>query len=371
MMQFDRQRTHLTEFLRRGYAGQMTYLEGPVIDGAFVRGDVRTVFAATKSIISVALPYSSPAPVRLKAGSTGKLFLPLVASQPYVASYARGEDYHVLVKDLLHRLADELADLSGQTINARACVDSAPLFERDLAVSAGIAFIGKNTLAIAPGLGSHFVLGELLVDLELVPSEMQVNDGCGSCRACLDICPTSAFVGEGLMDATRCISYLTIEHKGPIPRQFRAKIGLHVFGCDLCQAACPFNHGKSTLMADPRLSSDRFTGLDPAELLHIGSAAFKRLVVGTALRRVNREQLTRNVAVAIGNAGNSKHVDALKRAILAHPYPLVRDHSAWALVRLSEHFDLVPAQAAITQILSEDEAGARLLRAEIEVSSSD
>lgn len=368
MMQFEQQTARLSEFLRRGYAGEMHYLAEPLVDGVLARGNVKSVFAATKSIVSVALPYAAPAPVRLKSGNKS---LPVVMSQPYVAQYARGEDYHVLVKRLLHQLADEIADLSGRTLTVRACVDSAPLYERDLAVSAGLAFIGKNTLAIAPGLGSHFVLGELLVDLELVPNATQIADGCGSCRACLDICPTSAFVSEGVMDASKCISYLTIESRGAIPHDLRSKVGLHVFGCDLCQAACPFNHGKATLIADARLSSSRFSNLDPGELLHIGSSPFKRLVSGTALRRVNREQLMRNVAVAIGNTGESRYVPTLVRAITQHIYPLVQQHAAWALIRLSQHFQLVAAQSAVKDILAEDGAGARLLQAEMAAFSSD
>jgi epoxyqueuosine reductase len=364
-LHFPAEKQQLQQFLDKGYAGEMRYLGEASEAGLLNRGEVATAFSGTKSVVSVALAYAPFVPIRLRKHQTEGS--KVGASRASVANYALGEDYHHVMKSLLLQLADEVARLSGRTIMARPCVDTAPLFERQLAQAAGIAFLGKNTLAIIPGLGSRFVLGELLLDLELDESSQltSAKQGCGSCTACLDICPTGAFVAEQMMDATRCISYLTIEHKGKIPHSLRAGIGNHVFGCDLCQAVCPYNHGSNPAPAHPQLHSDRFKDLDPGQLLHISSANYKRLIRGTALRRITREQFCRNLAVVLGNLGLPEHVPALEAALREHQYPLVREHAAWALVRLSLHFGLSAASEAIERASDQGASSALIMSREL------
>jgi len=210
-------------------------------------------------------------------------------------------------------------------------VDTAPLLEREAARRAGIGFTAKSTLTIAPGLGSYILLGELLTDLELAPSE-PIASSCGSCRACLDACPTAAFVDAYTLDARRCISYLTIELQGAIPRALRPLIGRWVFGCDICQEVCPFNHSPKPRPSEPELAPRRsLTDPDLVELLQITSSAYRRFVRGTALKRISRHRLQRNAAVALGNTRSPAAAEPLARALLSNPSPLVRAHCAWAL----------------------------------------
>ena len=244
-----------------------------------------------KSAIVTALAYPKPAPARTVGSSKG-----------VVAQFALGTDYHTVVHAKLRALADECQRIVGRPVAFRACVDSAPLLERDLAVRAGLGFFGKSTLLIAPGLGSYFMLGELLTDLEL-PEAQAHRARCGRCTACLDACPTRAFVAPYVLDARRCVSYLTIENRGEIAPELRPLIGRHVFGCDICQSVCPFNASRKPHPSAPELAA-RPALIDPdlAALLHLTASGYRRLVSGTALRRVNRAQLARNAAIALGNS---------------------------------------------------------------------
>jgi epoxyqueuosine reductase len=193
------------------------------------------------------------------------------------------------------------------------------------------------------------LLGELLVDVDIEPSEA-VAPACGRCTACLDACPTGAFVGPYQLDARRCISYLTIENKGPIPRELRAKVGDRVFGCDECQDVCPFN-AREDRPAAPELSPAAIrTEVDLIELLELGAAAYRRLVKRSALRRIGREQLRRNAAVALGNSGDARAAGPLARVVRTDPSGLVRAHAAWALGRLGG----VEARAALELAARED-----------------
>jgi epoxyqueuosine reductase len=218
-------------------------------------------------------------------------------------------------------------------------VDSAPIYEREWAERGGLGFIAKNTMLIAPGLGSYVVLGELLVDapidrLGALAPEAPPKPRCGSCRACLDACPTHAFVDAYVLDARRCISYLTIEHHGAIPRELRPQIGTWVFGCDVCQEVCPFNAGSGE-PADPMLAprTTQHALPDLVDLAAKGANQLRRFVRRTAMRRVSREVLLRNVSVALGNTGDPAAIPALV-SLLDSPLPLVRGHAAWALGRL-------------------------------------
>ncbi len=322
----------LQHWLERGYHGTMSYLAaGP-------RDVPRKLLPGCRTIVSVAFPCAQ--------GPTPDQALPAPAGR--MARYAHGDDYHLAMKERLRSLADRLAHHLSCSVLARACVDTAPLLERAVAERAGLGFVGKNTLLIVPGRGSFLLLGELLVDLELAPGE-PLRKRCGACTRCLDECPTQAFVGPYVLDARRCISYLTIEHKGAIPRELRSKLSDWVFGCDLCQTTCPFNHGSAASPA--ALGSPPVETLPPLDvLLNLGSSAYKRLVKNKALARVSRAQLARNAAVALGNQGSLTAVPALCRAVETHSSGLVRGHAAWALGALRA----MDAKALLRRTAAED-----------------
>jgi len=313
-----------TSWLAAGRAGSMTYLAAP--SHIAPRADLRAVLDTARSLIVVALAYDRRDPVPPGALLRGK-----------IARYARGEDYHLVMRDRLVALADRIAGELGRPVATRPCVDSAPVLEREWAERGGLGFVAKNTMVIAPGLGSYVVLGELLVDAELAPTAPSEppRPRCGSCRSCLDACPTQAFVDAYVLDARRCISYLTIEHHGEIPRALRAAIGTWVFGCDVCQEVCPYNAGAGAPEIEPRLRPRSLEHALPdlVALAAKGANQLRQLVKRTALRRVPRDALLRNVAVALGNTGDARAIPALV-ALLAHHVGLVRGHAAWALGEL-------------------------------------
>jgi len=313
-------------WLAQGRAGSMNYLSAPHQLAA--RRDLRELAGEAKTVVVVALAYAKHGgDERTGAGPRG-----------VVARYARGDDYHTVLFRKLAELADAVAEQLGRAVASRPCVDSAPVLERDLAEAAGLGFVAKNTMLIAPGLGSYFVLGELLldVDAEPTPSIDASSPRCGECRACLDACPTGAFDGEYILDARRCISYLTIEHRGVIDRALRPAIGAMIFGCDICQEVCPFNAAApDRAEPDPELAPatpDRGAP-DPAALLGLGANQLRRYLDGTAMRRAHRNQLLRNACIALGNTGDASSIPALEGA-LADRSELVRGHAAWALGRL-------------------------------------
>jgi epoxyqueuosine reductase len=315
---FTRAREQLTAWLSRGYAGNLNYLASDD------RADPSALLPGVKTIVAVALAYGRPpAKARDESGLEGR-----------VARYAQGEDYHLVVRDKLVLLAERCREILGPELGTRVCVDTAPLLEHEAARAAGLGFTAKSTLTIVPGAGSMVVLGELLLDVTLPPSA-PVTAGCGSCRACLDACPTGAFVDAFVLDARRCISYLTIEHQGPIPREFRRPIGMRVFGCDVCQEVCPFNASRLLPERAPELTPR--VALDPVDLvalLELGANSYRKLVKRTALRRASRATLSRNAAIALGNSGDARAGAPLSRALAEHSNPVVRSHAAWALGEL-------------------------------------
>jgi epoxyqueuosine reductase len=318
------------DWLAAGHAGDMTYLAAP--EHVAPRADPRELLASARTMIVVALAYPRDV-VPLDGVLRGK-----------IARYARGEDYHLVMRDRLVALADRLAQALGTAVASRPCVDSAPVLERGWAERGGLGFIAKNTMLIAPGLGSYVVLGELLVDAELPvtapgPDEVGSTDSkprCGACRSCLDACPTGAFVDAYVLDARRCISYLTIEHQGPIPVELRPAIGTWVFGCDVCQEVCPFNAGRGE-PPDPALAtrSHEHALPDLVALATKNTNQLRQFVKRTALRRVSRESLLRNVAVALGNTHDARAIPALEH-LAGHRSALVREHAAWARAQLTE-----------------------------------
>ena len=322
------------EWLARGMHGDMAYLADPAHREP--RADVRTLLAGARSVVVVALAYDASV-------------VPLERLRGQVARYARNRDYHSIIKARLRELADRLSRLAGRPVAARPCVDTAPVLERELAERAGLGFVGKNTLLIAPGLGSYLLLGEVILDVELEPTAASepAKSRCGACTACLDACPTGAFVGPHVLDARRCISYLTIEHRGAIPRELRRALGTRIFGCDVCQEVCPFNAA-----APARIAPDAGLALtvraaeksapDLIRTLGLGAAQMRQLVRGTPLRRAGRDGLLRNVCVALGNAGDPAAIPALARALAGDRSSLVRGHAAWALGQLGAR-DLLAA----------------------------
>jgi epoxyqueuosine reductase len=304
----------LRSWIAAGYHGQMEYMTQE-------RSEAERLLPGAKSLVVGALPY---------VGAT--------VGGEALASYARGLDYHHVLKTKLLELAQRIANDLGRPLLARACVDTAPILERAAAERAGIGFTGKSTLTIVPGAGTYVMLGELLLDVEL-PSTSQTGGGCGRCTLCLDACPTQAFVAPYVLDARRCISYLTIEHRGAMPSELRPLVGTHVFGCDICQVVCPFNASKKARPKSAELAP-RDAQPDLIDLLRLTTSGYRKLTKRTALGRVSRIQMQRNAAVALGNARRPDALPALIEA-LGHPHPLVRAHVAWALGRYKEHADRV------------------------------
>ena len=322
-------------WLADGCGGDMHYLATPA--HVEPRADLRALLATARSLIVVALAYDRRDPVPTDRLLRGR-----------IARYARGEDYHLVMRDKLVALGDRLAEALGRPIATRPCVDSAPILEREWAERGGLGFVAKNTMVIAPGIGSYVVLGELLVDVELAATAA-VGDSrsrCGGCRACLDACPTGAFVDAYVLDARRCISYLTIEHHGVIPRELRPAIGTWVFGCDICQEVCPFNAGLGA-EPDPQLRPRSLEHALPdlVALAGRGANQLRRFIRRTALRRIPRDVLLRNVAIALGNTGSPDAIAALL-TLVAHREPVVRGHAVWALARLGATAALAAACVA-------------------------
>jgi epoxyqueuosine reductase len=315
---FDR----LRAWLDQGYAGEMAYMQRH----AAARCHPSAILADVQSVVMVGLNY-----------------LPLTAHQSRltnhvpgrgkVARYAKGEDYHDVLRRRLNQL---LAWLQNAVSNChgRAVVDTAPLLERDFARRAGLGWIGKNTMLLNKELGSYFFLGALLVDIELVPDPPHETMHCGTCTACLDSCPTQAFIEPGLLDARRCISYLTIELKGTIPPELRPPMGDWVFGCDVCQEVCPWNR-KAPPASEPGFQPRAdLESIDLVELLGLSEDEFRRRFRGTALTRSKRRGLLRNAALALGNQGDPSALPALERALHDHE-PLVREAAQWAIERIA------------------------------------
>ena len=323
---------HFRHWLESGLHGRMDYLARA--DAVTRRADLDRTLPGFRSALVVAHSYADDQPTTP----------PGDPSRAIIARYARGRDYHQVVGDRLDTLAHRLEDLAGRPVRRRAYVDTGPLLERELAVRAGLGWFGRNTMLIHPRRGSYFFLGVLLTDLPLEPSTPFTEDHCGTCRRCLDACPTGALLGYGddgapVMDATRCISYLTIELRGPIPVELRPAIGNRVYGCDICQEVCPWNDRFSAPSGEPayapRPELDNPSLIDLAtRLLEMSGKAFLREYRGSPVSRARRNGLLRNVCVALGNWGVQAAVPVLERAMRDHSQ-LVREHAEWALRRIA------------------------------------
>jgi epoxyqueuosine reductase len=248
-----------------------------------------------------------------------------------IASYALGKDYHDVVKKRLKALGRWLGEASGLPL--KVFVDTAPVMEKPLAEAAGLGWQGKHTNLVSRDFGSWLFLGEIFTAAYLPPDEPE-SDHCGNCTACQEICPTAAFPSPYRLDARRCISYLTIEHKGPIPAEFRASMGNRIYGCDDCLAVCPWNKFASRTAEFAFLPREGLTGPKLAELAMLDNAAFRALFAGSPIKRIGRDRFVRNVLIAIGNSGSPK-LAGVAEQLLQDTSPLVRGMAVWALSQLA------------------------------------
>lgn len=316
-------------WLAKGYAGEMTYLQRSLA----LRQDPRQLMPSAKSILVVGLNYAQPAGVEQQ----------WEASDARFSIYALNDDYHDLIREKLKRI---LSDLQSQIpdCEGRVCVDSAPLMERDFAWQAGLGWFGKNTCLINSRFGSYFFIGALLLNLNL-PPDSPAEGGCGSCRRCIDACPTGAIklAEEGdhyELDARRCISYLTIELKEAVPEPLREGMGNWVYGCDVCQDVCPFNQPKprqperAMPTSEPRLQPRESLTKDAdnllERLLQMSPDDFRAMFKGSPVKRARWRGLIRNACVAAGNSQNPRYLPFLRR-LLHDPDSLISEHARWAI----------------------------------------
>ena len=309
------------EWLGKGFHGEMGYLQRNINK----RLSPQLLFPGTVRVISARMNYQPPAAPRTLANP----------SLGYISRYALGRDYHKVLRRKLSKVAKKITATAGGS--HRAFVDSAPVLEKPLGEKAGLGWVGKHTLLLHPDVGSYFFLGEIFTDLPLPITTRKIEPKCGSCRACMNVCPTGAIVSEGQLDARLCISYLTIEHKGPIPTELRPKIGNRIFGCDDCQLLCPWNRfAPQSNESDfhPRHELDSRSIVD---LVEWSEEMFLARTEGMALRRINYSQWTRNLAVAAGNApSNDQLVSRLKSKLdemIARGDSMCEEHINWALAR--------------------------------------
>ena len=284
------------------------------------RADPRQILPECRSILVLGMHYSPPPPAFHIPG------------RGQVAAYACSDDYHELITPRLQALVAWIEDQTGEPLPNRYYSDTGPILERDLAQRAGIGWIGKNTCLIEPAGGSYLLLAEILLGIDLEPDPPFTPDHCGSCTRCLQACPTDCILPDRTINSRRCISYLTIELKGPIPSELRPQIGSWVFGCDICQQVCPWNQ-RFAGPADTAIFSKRPEAHQPDLIADIGltPSDFNRKFKSTPLKRAKRRGYLRNVAVALGNSGDPEAVPALAQALSGDPEPLVRQHAAWAL----------------------------------------
>jgi epoxyqueuosine reductase len=287
------------------------------------RADPKTLWPGVRSVVMLAMNYG-PAHDPLEATRR--------SGAGAISVYARHRDYHEVIKGRLKTLAGWLVAAAGVGAEVKVFVDTAPVMEKPLAAAAGIGWQGKHTNLVSREFGSWLFLGAIFSDIDLPPDAPE-QDHCGSCRACLDVCPTRAFPAPYRLDARRCVSYLTIEHKGPIAREFRAAIGNRIYGCDDCLAVCPWNKFAKDAR-EAKLVACADLGAPPlAELAALDDAGFRKRFAGGPIKRIGFERFRRNVMIAIGNSGDRNLMDAAEAA-LDSDSPAVRGAAVWALGRL-------------------------------------
>ncbi|MEM7268681.1 MAG: tRNA epoxyqueuosine(34) reductase QueG [Pseudomonadota bacterium] len=307
----------LAAFVAKGRHGDMGWLA----ERMNWRGDPSSLWPDARTVIMLAENYgpASDPMAGLKLPDTG-----------VISAYAQNRDYHDLIKKRLKRLGRWLIDEAGGDI--KVFVDTAPVMEKPLAEAAGLGWRGKHTNLVSRNIGSWFFLGAIFTTLEIDPDERH-EERCGDCRRCLDVCPTDAFPAPFQLDARRCISYLTIEHKGPIPRDLRPMIGNRIYGCDDCLAVCPWNKFAETAQEAGYWARIELRRPQLTHLAALDDAAFREVFAGSPIKRIGRDRFVRNVLIAIGNSGNSALAPSAE-ALLDDKAPLVRGAAVWALGRL-------------------------------------
>ncbi len=313
-----------TEWLARGYAGEMAYLYGR---RAEMRADVRALLPSARSVICLGILYNTPVPYSTQWSE------PDLA---WISRYAWGDDYHDLLRARMEKLVSRMQQLA--VFEFKICVDTSPVLERALAQRAGLGWIGHNTCLINQKIGSWVFLGEILVSLELGPDQ-PAPFRCGSCRKCIEACPTGAIVPTGkpegpayTLDSRLCISYWTIEHRGAMPAGYRGQVKNNVFGCDICQDVCPWNR-RAPATGDPTFGP-RWNGPPPLDkFAAITEEEFRQIFRSSPVRRARYLGFLRNVAVAMGNSGNPRYREALEN-LAASGDAVVREHALWALEKI-------------------------------------
>jgi epoxyqueuosine reductase len=344
MRRLQERATFFNGWLEEGRAGGMDWL-GRQPER---RLDPRELDPRLRSVVSLAYPYAAPLAPRIdwRAELRGR-----------IASYALGPDYHDVVLDRARILAQEMQTMRSGALT-RTYVDTGPVFEREWAAQGRLGWFGRNTNLINRYQGSYFFLAEIFTDLEFAPTREPYRDHCGTCRRCLDLCPTQALSDGYLLDSRLCISYLTIEHRGPIPVELRPKLGNWIFGCDICQEVCPWNSDSLPEAADDALMPKL------EQIMMLDNDGFRRRFGQSAIRRTKRRGLLRNAAIALGNSGNPAAIPILVSAIERDPEPIVRSHAVWALGRLAGRSDEPMAQRALVRALGDPDRG---VHAEAEV----
>ena len=319
---------HFRDFLAAGAHGDMDWLAAHPER----RTDPRTLWAGVRSIIMLGVNYGP---------DQDPLAILQARTRGAISVYAQGDDYHDLIKKRLKALARWLVATSGCEV--KVFVDTAAVMEKPLAQAAGLGWQGKHTNLVSRQFGSWLFLGAIFTTLDL-PQDETEPDHCGSCRACLDICPTSAFPAPYRLDARRCISYLTIENKGPIPHEFRKAIGNRIYGCDDCLAVCPWNKFAQSGHEAKLAARDELRAPSLAELARLDDAAFRALFTKSPVKRIGRDRFVRNVLIAIGNS-NDRALAAEAERLLSDDSPLVRGAAVWALSQLLERAEFVALAA--------------------------
>jgi epoxyqueuosine reductase len=335
---------HYEAWLAAGFHGDMGWLASERHRER--RADPNRVLPGVRAVIAVAMCHT-PGGDDARDARLGR-----------IAKYAAGEDYHRVMREPLRALERFVrAELPGASVLGYA--DTGAILERGWAERAGLGWAGKHSGLIAPRLGSYFLLGELLVDRPLDADAPFARDHCGTCSRCIDACPTGAIVAPHRVDARRCISYLTIELRGPIPRELRALVGEWIFGCDVCQDVCPWNRFAPPARA-ARLHARNLAGWSLERFLELDDAAFQELFATSPIRRTRRAGFVRNVCVALGNRGDAAAAPALARTLAGDPEPLVRGHAAWALAEIARKHALpaIRAEAVAALALACDDGDA-------------
>ncbi len=307
-------------WLAQGHHGTMEYLASDRSRAR--RANPREILPECKSIFVLATPYSPALPKGEQLG---------LGENPRIASYARGSDYHDILPARMQELVQFIEKQVGDPIKNRYYTDTGPILERELAQRAGIGWTGKNTCLIHPKQGSYFFISEILLDLELEPDLPFTTDHCGTCTRCIQACPTQCILPNRTLDATKCISYLTIELKDDIPIELLEKAGVWVFGCDNCQMVCPWNRFAS--QGDPAFMDS--TPPPTSEDLSLTPQAFNQHFKLSPVKRAKRRGYLRNIAVAMGNTGDIHHLPVLQNA-LNDKEPMIREHAGWAIEQISK-----------------------------------